>query len=198
MITYLYTLDYDDNSADGDSGINDEISEETGELSQESSNSTLFASLSLNTRVYAVAEKYGIQGLKDVAQLKFSTQLKRTCVEKELLSIIDEVYTSTPPKDRGLRDPLLEVIYGDIQYWTTQEDFLNDVNRCNDFYADILRYTVSNDLQKLEAAISTVSDPGYCSLCKDALLLRKWRSRKNYINFEKYCGKCGIDTVLSV
>jgi hypothetical protein len=54
-----------------------------------------------------VAEKYDIQGLKDVVRLMFSTRLKRTSTEKQLLSIIEEVYTSTQEKDRGLRDPLL-------------------------------------------------------------------------------------------
>jgi hypothetical protein len=126
MITYFYT----DSSAHVDLGLSDEVSEGTGELDLESSTSNLYVSLLLNARVYAVAEKYGIQGLKDVAQIKFSTQLKRTCVEKQLLSIVDEMYTSTPPKDHGLRDLLLDVIYDEIRYWTTQEDFLNDVNRC--------------------------------------------------------------------
>lgn len=116
MITYLYTLDYDDCGGQIDSVISDDISEGTGELNSESSTlcSCLFASLLLNARVYAVAEKYDIQGLKDVARLKFSTRLKRTSTEKQLLSIIEEVYISTQEKDRGLRDPLVDVIYGDL------------------------------------------------------------------------------------
>jgi hypothetical protein len=66
-------------------------------------------------------------------------------MEKQLLSIVDEVYTPTPPKDCGLRDLLLDVIYDEIRYWATQEDFLNDVNRGKDIYADILRCTVETD-----------------------------------------------------
>jgi hypothetical protein len=198
MITYLYTLDYDDSSAHDASATGGDISEGKGELSLEGSTSQLFTSLLLNVRVYAIAEKYNIQGLKNVAQLKFTAQLRRTCVEKQLLSVIEEVYTTTTAKDRGLRDPLVDVIYGDIQYWTTQEDFLDSSDRCRDFHSDILRYIVKKDLEKLEAAISAVQDPGCCSICNETLLLRKWKSRRNNVNFEKYCARCGVDTLSPV
>ncbi|KAH0559307.1 hypothetical protein GP486_004180 [Trichoglossum hirsutum] len=86
MISFMYTFDYDDEVK-----INPKSAE----------NPALFSSI----RVYAIAEKYGIEDLKELARSRFSTWASENWNHhSEFTAMVQEVYDSTPSSDRGLRD----------------------------------------------------------------------------------------------
>ncbi|KAF2454058.1 hypothetical protein BDY21DRAFT_291794 [Lineolata rhizophorae] len=60
--------------------------------------------LLVHAKVYALADKYGISGLKALARRKFSTQMAHHFQSAEFPPAIQEVYDSTVDSDRGLRD----------------------------------------------------------------------------------------------
>src|SRR6267378_8325051 len=97
MISFFYTLDYDD-------GITDS-SVSGGTKFKEGPAPTEQSVLSCcGVREYAIAEKYDIKDLKAFAQSRFSTWIKSNWNHPEFYSVLNEVYYSTPSNDRGLRD----------------------------------------------------------------------------------------------
>ncbi|CAM1504940.1 Fc.00g025310.m01.CDS01 [Cosmosporella sp. VM-42] len=66
-------------------------------------------SLSLHAKVYALGEKYDIQGLKAVAAEKFEEEVKDHWDTGDFLSAAQEVYTSTVEEDRLMRDIVVRV-----------------------------------------------------------------------------------------
>ena len=81
----------DDESVDPD----EEVEEETPELL-------------IHTRVYALAEKYGIEGLKALAREKFEVLAAQRWSEPDFLEAAEEAYTTTIDTDRGLRNVVLQ------------------------------------------------------------------------------------------
>lgn len=61
-----------------------------------------------HTRVYALAEKYDIPSLKQLARQKFEMAMACNYDSPELPLAIEEVYCSTIDNDRGLRDVVCE------------------------------------------------------------------------------------------
>lgn len=74
-----------------------------------------------HARVYAVAEKYGIPGLKALAQKKFETQVVARWNDLDFLDAMEEVYTTTVDSDRGLRNAVIQVFRAHPQLARTQE-----------------------------------------------------------------------------
>lgn len=62
-----------------------------------------------HARVYAIADKYGVGLLKDLAQKKFTMAITKTRDTDipSFIAAIKVIYTSTVGSDRGLRDCLL-------------------------------------------------------------------------------------------
>ncbi|KAH8754523.1 hypothetical protein F5883DRAFT_183798 [Diaporthe sp. PMI_573] len=66
--------------------------------------------LLLHAKVYALAEKYAVNGLKGLALAKFKTLASLCWATSDFLDAVSETYNSTIDTDRGLRDVVLEVI----------------------------------------------------------------------------------------
>lgn len=64
--------------------------------------------LLVHARVYALAEKYGVQGLKTLACNKFERLAAHRWAEPDFLEAAEEVYTSTIESDRDLRNVVLQ------------------------------------------------------------------------------------------
>lgn len=79
MIKFLYTGDYDDNTTDVNS------------------------SLMFHVRVYALAEKYDIEGLKRLTEFGVE-EIADGQMCQNFPAIVAAVFESTPSSDRGLRD----------------------------------------------------------------------------------------------
>lgn len=74
-----------------------------------------------HTRVYALAEKYDIPSLKDLAQSKFEMAMACYYDSSEFADAIEEVYCSTIDSDRGLRDVVLQAFRAHPTLATTQD-----------------------------------------------------------------------------
>ncbi|KAL6710617.1 hypothetical protein ACN47E_008665 [Coniothyrium glycines] len=61
-----------------------------------------------HAKVYAIAEKYGIAGLKALSRRKFSEQIDAHLTSPEFPEACQEVYESTYHTDRGLRDVVIQ------------------------------------------------------------------------------------------
>ncbi|KAL1602227.1 hypothetical protein SLS59_004914 [Nothophoma quercina] len=66
------------------------------------------AHLVTHTKVYAIAEKYGIAGLKSLARSKFSYQISTHLSSPEFADACQEAYETTFHTDRGLRDVIIQ------------------------------------------------------------------------------------------
>jgi hypothetical protein len=77
--------------------------------------------LVLHTRVYALAEKYDIPSLKQLARSKFEMAMACFYDSPNFAEAIEEVYCSTIDSDRGLRDIVLEAFKSHPQLASTQD-----------------------------------------------------------------------------
>ncbi|QIX02401.1 hypothetical protein AMS68_007918 [Peltaster fructicola] len=66
--------------------------------------------LVLHARVYALADKFDVFGLKTLVKMKFATAMTNCHACAELAEAIDEVYNSTADSDRGLRDIVIQAM----------------------------------------------------------------------------------------
>ena len=57
-----------------------------------------------HARVYAIADKYGVGLLKDLAKARFELAMRDTADIPSLVAATEVVYASTPSSDRGLRN----------------------------------------------------------------------------------------------
>jgi speckle-type POZ protein len=92
MISYLYTFDYEENGKGGQS----------------------IAGLS-NLRVYAIAEKYNIPLLKEIAKEKFVKWAENNWSHCDFPVVAREVYESTRSNDFGLRDVVARLCGGHVK-----------------------------------------------------------------------------------
>lgn len=95
---------------------------ETFEVEEQEEESTEDEShLILHTQVYALAEKYDIPALKQLAQRKFEMAMACYYDAPEFADAIEEVYCSTIDTDRGLRDVVLQAFRSHPQLAHTQD-----------------------------------------------------------------------------
>ena len=116
-MNYFYHLDYtpiDSASPDDAASIDEEQAQlaDATKVSVEATTSTwTSASLVIHARVYALAEKYIVKGLKALALQKFKASASRADEEDwvdNFLAAAEETYTSTVEADRELRSVVLQ------------------------------------------------------------------------------------------
>jgi hypothetical protein len=66
--------------------------------------------LLLHSKVYEAAEMYDIKGLKELARRRFSGACTKYWDEDEFVEAANHACTTTPEKDRGLRDVIIKTI----------------------------------------------------------------------------------------
>ena len=69
----------------------------------------------MNARMYEIAERYGVIGLKDLAKYKFGVSCDLFWDNDTFTSTIDYVYSSTIDTDQGLRSVIRKTICKHIQ-----------------------------------------------------------------------------------
>jgi len=110
MLSYMYTFDYDD----GDS-IAQKVEEESSSYEHAAAHVESLASttddpeLFSSVRMYAIAEKYGITALKDLARGRFAIWIKENWASDNFPAMVEEVFASTPVEDMGLRYLAVEI-----------------------------------------------------------------------------------------
>ena len=75
-----------------------------------------------NVLVYAVAEKYDIPDLKDLAKGKFQSLARSKWPHDDLYALAEEVFSTTPDTDMGLRQIVLDLCEQNFQDILKNED----------------------------------------------------------------------------
>ena len=104
-----------------------------------------------NVRVYAVAEKYDIPDLKDLAKGKFQGLARSKWPHDDFHALAEEVFSTTPDTDMGLRQVVLDL--------------------CEEHFQDILRNGDSRVLLEIPAIEAVVLDAAVCRIDQDKTLL---------------------------
>ncbi|KAF2417106.1 hypothetical protein EJ08DRAFT_703502 [Tothia fuscella] len=69
----------------------------------------------LHANMYALADFYGIQGLKELAKEKYRTAMVISWKTKEAVKSMELAWNSTPSDDRGLRDIVVRTVVSQIE-----------------------------------------------------------------------------------
>ncbi|OAX79122.1 hypothetical protein ACJ72_06561 [Emergomyces africanus] len=99
-----------------------------------------------DAKLYSAAEFYGVPVLKQLAKANFAARARIAWDADDFLDVITEVYTSTVPTDRGLRNILVETAKKNICSLLLKDNFVSKLEECGSFSADILRLVVSGVL----------------------------------------------------
>jgi hypothetical protein len=106
MIHYFYYFDY-----------NLQVKHKSGHSDKSETDGDV---LTTHAKVYALAEKYLIRGLKAVALRKFKAAAAVCSDVDDFLQATLEVYTSTIEDERGLRDVVVETLFKNSE-WLDKE-----------------------------------------------------------------------------
>ncbi|KAL8757209.1 MAG: hypothetical protein Q9199_002394 [Rusavskia elegans] len=153
MLTYFYTADYDDTDHEGDPKTQEQhggslspgttknpvpliVPVDVSSLLETSSNASdalneaakapvhvKVSALANNALVYALADKYNLFLLKDLAQTKFEVRAADEWAAEDIISILPKVYTTTPDSDRGLRRIMLDVCLRSMEHLMCHKNF---------------------------------------------------------------------------
>ena len=79
-----------------------------------------------HARVYAIADKYGVELLKDLAKARFALAVGNTGATDipSLVAATEVVYASTSSPDRGLRDCIMPKLVQFKQQLRDSDDFM--------------------------------------------------------------------------
>ena len=129
MLTYLYTLDYDDGDAsppvarDESPNTDSPVRDLTPKPAVNDLETVSHCKNMNNIRVYALADKYNIPALKELAKTKFKTCVTaRKIPITRLTEIVDSIFHSTHETDPGLRD----IIISNAAATSTPEQILGE------------------------------------------------------------------------
>lgn len=116
MIDYLYRLDYDGKSTKS------------------------YGCLRLNALVYAMAEKYEILPLKELAKQKTAEAMgRRNWGLETFVDALDTVWSTTPQSDRGLRDKCIPFFLEHQHIIVSNKIFLEIVRNNGDLAVDLIQ-----------------------------------------------------------
>jgi hypothetical protein len=170
MLEYLYTSDYCDGDPSGPAAVvaspeevladvlEDEersvsTSQSITEEQDDASATTDEPSLLNNVLVYAIAEKYGIGELKEMAKAKFQGRAGSLLSDTEFPEIIRTLYRSTPSSDRGLRD-IVSQICAQLGRTIVGSSYLNAIIvEIGEFGLDLLREVLEYENRRVEEAV---------------------------------------------
>lgn len=102
-----------------------------------------------NVDVYALAEKYNLPGLKELAAKKFRRDACK-CPLKGLAAIARETYTSTPSSDRGMRDLVIQICETHLDQIMEARDLEVVMEENEDFGADMFKVVRGKYKKQLE------------------------------------------------
>lgn len=128
MLLYLYTLDYPEADEQGvpaehvaiDRSFSPHVPHENSTANGEETQSGMASGscesaysrdprMMNNVFVYAIAEKYDIPELKDLAKRKFETLVRSKWPHDDFYNITKAVFSTTPDGDMGLRQNVMDV-----------------------------------------------------------------------------------------
>ncbi|KAI9858261.1 MAG: hypothetical protein M1813_007535 [Trichoglossum hirsutum] len=144
MIHYLYTLDY----YDGSEMVDHDFQIEELDVSQGGTKDVVEWPLMVNAQVYVIADKYGIETLKLLAACKFIDLVVEHEANEAFIEVIRHVYSSTPATDRGLRDPVCDAAFSNIERLISTPGFISVMEEVEGLSIELLRMSVSKNSQE--------------------------------------------------
>ena len=97
------------------------------------------ANLIEHSKLYALGDEYDIPTLKDTARDRFSISAERDWSFDIQHFLVLEVYTSTTPSDRGLRDIVLQACEPHVERILTDDRHVRLMDELEDFRHDVMR-----------------------------------------------------------
>ncbi|KAI9035319.1 BTB/POZ domain protein [Aspergillus affinis] len=92
----------------------------------------------LHVKAYQAGDKYVIPRLKEKAMIKFATSIMESWDEDEFTIAIADVYSTTPPGDRGLRDSAVAVSIEYLPALRRKPSFQKVLRETPEFAADLV------------------------------------------------------------
>lgn len=135
MMDFLYTLDYDDLSPPS-------VMAEVAEQQQQAPESDLGSFLLVNAKVYFIADKYELKGLKGLACTKYQRVLLNTWNAPIFIESACHVLENTMETDQLLRDVIVQVASDHAKELLNRGEFVEMLKNHGDIAAGILRKVV--------------------------------------------------------
>lgn len=131
MLLYLYKLDYPDEDFTNEASSNTEEETDLGTTAKLLEDTTLDTpKLMNNVLVYAIAEKYDIPELKELAKRKFETLVNSKWPHEDFHAVTETIFSTTPEEDMGLRQIVMDICRENFQDMLEDEEskatFLNN------------------------------------------------------------------------
>ncbi|KAI9801049.1 MAG: hypothetical protein M1826_005201 [Phylliscum demangeonii] len=125
---------------------------DTATPSQKATGDLIEQALKNNVLVYAVADKYHIPLLKDLAQVKFTARARHVWPPAGLPGILRLVYETTPDNDQGLRMVVAELCTQHLPELISAKDFGDSLLALCPLSVDMLRTLCSTYVTERNAA----------------------------------------------
>jgi hypothetical protein len=187
MISYVYTHDYRDEEHPRPS--RDQHQDISG---REVDQPALLSSV----LVYAIADKYDIQPLKELAKNRFETSAEKNWAHKDFSDTVKEIFESTPKSDRGLRDIAIRIIASHADMLIQKDEFRQLIEEVGDLGLNTLCLLLEKhskekaDLQQLyDNTFQMISEwHGPCGYCGRRLFNANVESTSTRISVQ--CKSC--------
>ena len=160
----MYTFDYkdeqhQDHEPNGCSPVTSkEVEDTTGENEQVSENDEGQAALLSSVRVYAIADKYGIPLLKELAMDRFCDRVEINWTHEDFSDIVREIFQSTPDSDRGLRDIVVRIVATHAEALTQNDDFCQVLKEIGDLGLRVLCQTLTTQSKEASDSSSRIRE----------------------------------------
>ncbi len=149
MLTYLYTVDYDD-KCDNTGLASAGAEPATSQFEQVKADSSLIDQMIADVLVYAIADKYNIPELKELSMSKFEALLDDESVPNKFAAVVDAVYTTTPDTDFGLRDMVIDYCAENIDTFAESEEYFRIFQDRGDFGRSVLGAVLCTHKDKID------------------------------------------------
>lgn len=144
-------------------------------------------------QVYAIGEKYGIPPLKSLAKTKTEAMLK-DWTPTHFFDALNEVYESTIPEDRGLRDLYVQVAAEQNAALFKNKEFEETMDQNGQFWKDYSK-ELQEEFSKKEVVDLNTYKEMVCRKCQDypRFMFTRESFNKSWINGSRtiWCPLCG-------
>lgn len=111
----------------------------------------------IDAKIYAIADKYELDGLKGVAKVAFTGAVYEHWDTDQFVGAAEVVYTSTPDSDRGLRDVVTALTWRKQMTLLARKDVQTLLGDVAGFSKDVM--------QEVCKAASSYATDCYCEDC---------------------------------
>jgi hypothetical protein len=179
MISYLYTYDYRDEEHPRPS--RDQHQDISGRAMEDQ------PALLSSVRVYAIADKYDIPPLKEIAKKRFGTSAEKNWTHRDFSGIVKEIFESTPTSDRGLRGVAIRIVASHADVLVQKDEFRELIEEVGDLGLNTICLLLEKEKADLRDRLNRTSEKDHSTL----KMINEWCKRcgKKLVN-AKVCKGC--------